>query len=284
MDPFLFQSQGERARQIAAYTEYLHQRDGQPNRTSRTLPKRAAFFDELARQPVRWQGPLDRATFHENLGRRTESGLDPRLLWLLGAAKANRGEKFGVELALARSVNAGSEDDPHCFVQLEEIVHTRLLLEACRLFDLEVEIAPPALTSRLLIHAMTLLPGQLSAPLVLCGEVAGCVMFQLLWEQAELFGEQPEVAERLRLIVREILIDELGHVAFARALLGAAALGIARRILPSVARALVHDMPEFAWLAGSQEQFVDRVLRFDLGAPAGARDIGALLPILCPTI
>jgi hypothetical protein len=277
MDPFLFQNQDERARQIAAYTEYLHQRDGKPDRTSRTLPKRVRFFDELAQQPVRWQGPLDRAAFYQNLRRRSEPGLEPRLLWLLGAAKANRGEKFGVELAIERSsMRDGGEDDPHCFVQLEEIVHTRLhtrlLLEACRVFDLEVEISPPPLTSRLLIHAMTALPHQFAAPLVLCGEVAGCVMFQILWEKADLFSEEPAVVERLRTIVREILIDELGHVVLARALLGGTALGMARRILPSVARALIKDMPEFAWLAGSGERFVERVLRFDLGTAAGARE------------
>lgn len=273
MDPFLAQSQDERTRQIAAYTEYLRQRDGKPDRASRTLPKRTRFFDELTQQPVRWQGALDRATFHAYLGRLAEPGLDPRLLWLLGAAKANRGEKFGVELSLERSpVSDGGEDDPHYFVQLEEIVHTRLLLEACRVFDLEVEIAPPALASRVLIHAMTLLPARLSAPLVLCGEVVGCVMFQILWEQAALFSEQPEVVDRLRMIVREILIDELGHVVLARTVLGAAALGMARRILPAVARALIKDMPEFAWLSGSGERFVERVLRFDLGSAAGARE------------
>jgi hypothetical protein len=61
-------------------------------------------------------------------------------------------------------------------------------------------------------------------------------------------------------------------VVLARALLGGTALGMARRILPSVARALIKDMPEFAWLAGSGECFVERVSRFDLGTAAGARE------------
>jgi hypothetical protein len=87
----------------------------------------------------------------------------------------------------------------------------------------------------------------------------GAVMFQLLLDTASVFRPQPEVEQRLRWIVREILIDEIGHITFSRARLEPDMLALARRLMPPIARALVRSMSELALLAGGERHLLERV-------------------------
>jgi hypothetical protein len=82
------------------YLAFLAERDGEPDLLRRTLSRREAFFDRLAREPVRAAVTIDRGTYLRNLARRRpEADLDDRMLWLLATAKANQAERFGVGLA-----------------------------------------------------------------------------------------------------------------------------------------------------------------------------------------
>jgi hypothetical protein len=188
---------------------------------------------------------------------------------LLAAAKCNRGERFGVELALERGrLGNGELDETRQYIELEELIHTRLLEDACALFGLDVPLRPPPPLQQVVIRAMVVLPDAASLPLVLCGEVVGTVGFQLLQEALSLFAGEPEVAARLKALVGEILLDEMGHVVFNRAMLGRAQLTAARALLPVVVHASVRDVPELAQLAGGTDRFLARVQRFAEGGPA----------------
>src|SRR5215472_2306393 len=85
---------------IARYREFLTARDGEADPLRHRLSKREAFFDELARSPVRSGVVIDRAAYLRNMARRRpEPGLDLPILWILATAKANQAERFGVGLA-----------------------------------------------------------------------------------------------------------------------------------------------------------------------------------------
>ena len=122
---------------IVRYREFLVARHGEVDLLRHSLSKRAAFFDDLARSPVRSSAPIDRASYFRNMARRRiEPGLEPRMLWILATAKANQAERFGVGLAeLLGRVNG---DDPaRVHVTLQETYHTRMLAtsspcSACR--------------------------------------------------------------------------------------------------------------------------------------------------------
>jgi hypothetical protein len=258
VNPFLRLPPERRRDELGAYLKFLRGRDGEIDGTTLVNRRRDATT-------VRWRGPLDRASFHRNFHRLRDEEVSPQVLWLLAAAKANRSEKYGVDISLALARRRPLSEIRH-YMELEELVHTRALLDACALFGLQVEMLRPPPLHRALIWMMTRLPDPLALPVILCGEVAGAVGFALMREQIPaLFGDEPDVAARLNELLTEILVDELGHVIFNRAMLGQVGLTAARLALPFVVRSLLHDMPEIARLAGGPRQFVERVVQFQLG-------------------
>jgi hypothetical protein len=108
---------------------------------------------------------------------------------------------------------------------------------------------------------MMWLPERLRWILVLCGEVVGCVVFEILREKSSLFSAQPEVEERLRALLGEIYHDELLHVAYLRARLHPWAIRFAHRIAPLVAGGVMREVPQFYTLGCSKCEFVARLRR-----------------------
>jgi hypothetical protein len=267
-DPLAVLPDAERHRRLDAYLDFLRARDGEPDLPQRRLSHREAFFQELAARPVQWTGPLDRRRFHEHLARRATPDLDRKLVWLLAAAKSNRAEHYGVtlDLSLRGDHFAEHENGEHMtYIDLEEFYHTRILRDCCACFGLEFDLMPPRSFTRFFAALVVRSPAKLRLITALCGELFGCVAFQVLWETADVFSAQPEVRDRIRLLIREILIDEMGHTAYGNAMLGAAGLALVRAMVPRVATYFLLDLPEFAILAGGRRAFLERVAAFDLG-------------------
>ena len=55
---------------IVRYREFLVARDGEADLLRHSLSKREAFFDDLARSPVRSSAPIDRGSYFRNMARR----------------------------------------------------------------------------------------------------------------------------------------------------------------------------------------------------------------------
>jgi hypothetical protein len=255
----------ERERKLALYLDFLRRRDGVPDRKARRLSRREPFFEELARDPVLWDSDLDRAAFQRYLHARPPADLDPRLLWLLAAAKANRGERWAIERELARREARGEPGDAwSVYIGLEETYHTRILADACRSVGFEAPLLEPPRGQRAFIRALLPLPRRLRLPLTLASEIFGCACFAVLLERASVFAGRRAVVERLQRLVREILTDEAGHVLYCRSRLGPAGLAAARLALPVIGRVLLRDLAEFAHLAGGERAFLDRLAGFDL--------------------
>jgi hypothetical protein len=94
---------------------------------------------------------------------------------------------------------------------------------------------------------------------VLAGEIVGAAVFRLLHENLRLFDEQPEVRDRMGVLIREIYLDEVLHVAFLRASLGRAQLLAARAFLPVVAGAVLRDVPQLASLGCTTRGILERL-------------------------
>jgi hypothetical protein len=88
----------------------------------------------------------------------------------------------------------------------------------------------------------------------------------MLWEKIDLFSDDPKAVERLRTLMREILIDEMGHAAYGHAMLGTAGIVTVRTFAPRVAAHFLRDLPEFAHLVGGRDAFLKRVAAFDLAS------------------
>jgi hypothetical protein len=240
---------------IGGYLDFLVARDGTPDFLRRTLSRREAFFDRLARDPVRSRIRIDRETYLRNLARRRpERGLDDRMLWLLATAKANQAERFGVGLAELYGRVTGESDPVQVHVQLQEVYHTRILADVVGIFGLPVHARPPALVARIIVKLLVTMPEEWGLPLAGCAEMAGCILFRMLRARGvALFADEPAVARRIRVLYDEILADEIGHVGYIAARLGPAGRGLMRGLYRVLAVRLAGQLPELVALCGRAE-------------------------------
>jgi hypothetical protein len=239
---------------LRRYSEFLLARDGEADLLRQRLSKREEFFDDIARNPIRSRALIDPATYFRNMAHgRRETGLEPRMLWLLATAKANQVERFGV--GLAELLGRVSTDDPtRVHVLLQETYHTRILAYIVAMFGLPVRPRPPRLLVRLMIHLMVSIPEACALPLVGAGEMVGCVIFRELRDKGvKLFADEPAVAERIRILYDEILVDEIGHVGFIAARLDERGRAIMRWLYARLSSTLASQFPEIGMLLGHQE-------------------------------
>lgn len=247
-----------------AFFAHLNRRDGAPDAKGRTFAIREKMYAELARTPARREGLIDPEVFARNLRRRNgpEAGLDERMLWALCAAKANRGEAYGVDYQFKNGYfDVSSDTDPFLFIAIEEQYHTRVLKDALDLFGLEIDFDEPTALFRFFIQALVKLPRSLSDVLVFCSEIVGSVCFRLILDKArELFADP-----HLDKLLAQILVDEVGHVYFLRSRLGPARLKLAKAMLPAVAKGILDNFPEGPALFG-YDRILQAVLTADLDA------------------
>jgi hypothetical protein len=277
-DPFRILSAEERDTHLKGYLEYLTQRDGEINVEERRLPHREVRFSELEAKPVEWAGDIDLEGFYQHYRETGKPPIDQKTVWLVAAAKANLGEAYGVDIELSRffsdPVRVERADPLYLYLMLEEHCHTRLLEELCRTCRIQPEWRLPARLNRAAVHLMTKLPERVRWIPILAGEVLGSEVFKMLREGAQLFDAQPEVAERLDSLLREIWIDEVFHVAYLRAKIGPWGVRLARLLLPVVAWSVMHDVPELHRLGWTRQSVLAR-LRQGIEIPS---DIGWMAP------
>jgi hypothetical protein len=261
------------------YVAWLHETDGLPDLQARTLPSREARFRELESRP-KPPALVDQAVYDRNVRRsRPEPGLDRRTLWALAVAKANRAERYGIELKLwLKGFEPRGADDPYTFVELQELYHTRIFVALLRTVGIDGEILPPKGLTRLVVTLAGGLPHAISDVVALAAELSGVAAFRLLLETArELFADEPVVLAEIEDLFRQILVEEVGHVRFLRSRLGPLRLRIAAALLPLVTRGMIDDMPELVALLG-RDRYLAEVMRCDVtGAVA---DYEGRMPLL----
>lgn len=236
---------------IQGYREFLMRRDGEADLLNRRLANREDFFAELEASPVRSARPADRDQFLRNLRRRhPEPGLDPKMLFLLATAKLNQAERFGVGLGETYGLNSDADLPPErVYLELEEHYHTRLLAYVLDVFDLTFQVVPPPFVLRQFVKTGVFLPERLGFLFVGAAEMAGCVMFdELRRVGVELFGDEPEVSERIERLYSEILTDEIGHVGYCASRCTRAERAVMRRLYPLIGRFFARQTAEISML------------------------------------
>src|SRR5262245_10802692 len=212
----------QRRRIAADFIAFALARDGTPDVRRRSLAQRDAFFADLAAQETpRWDGPaIDPGEFARwHRGTASLAGAPPLVAWLVKVARANEGEGWGVDYLLDRGgfdgLGSGGQLQPRDFADLEETYHTRIMREVVRLFGLEYELRMPPQVVQQSVKLMAHLPRQASYMLLLAGELMGTVAFAHMARQGEaLLADHPAICARVRALLDEILIDEVGHVTF----------------------------------------------------------------------
>jgi hypothetical protein len=238
LDPRLFTPlpPAERAALGDAYLAFVRERDGEPDLARRRLARREAWFAELTARPLpEWTGErIDRDAFRRwHLGERRLRDASPLAVWLVAIARANEGEEWGVDYLLDRGGFQGLGKhgvlQPRDFADLEETYHTRIFKEIVRLFGLDFELRPPPRPIQQSVKLMAYLPESLSFTLLAAGELMGTIAFLELAERGErLLAGQPAVLARVRELLDEILIDEVGHVTYLLGSMGPVRLSTVR--------------------------------------------------------
>ncbi|QRN96959.1 hypothetical protein JRI60_49705 [Archangium violaceum] len=255
---------------LLSYREFLERRNGTMDFT-RGFSRREEWMREAATWDARYEGPVDGEAFnraYESFDAVKE--LSPPLVALLTFVKANAGEAYGVEV-VNRVRGKRHQDSPDTFHQLErtlgyeETYHTRILIGATRHFGVEVKGAwRPPLQLKMLIGTLAYAPGVLFHPVLLASEVVGVFAFQwMLKRVGEIFRDQPAVRESMERRLIEILVDEVGHVAFNRMAVGPKGLAVARRMTGGVLRGVVGSTPEYGAL-GMDEHEMRKLDTFEL--------------------
>jgi hypothetical protein len=237
---------------VGVYLNHLRLRDGIIDLEAGTLSKREVWFGQLESNPVLWPKAVDLVQFGRNSEKFVDRNADEIMLFLLVISKISRTENYGaVRLAASGRIEAAGEFSPDAYMNTEELYHTRILENIVRCFGIELEIVPPPVVHRALIHGMMKLPKSATLPIILASECAAAITFRLLIDKAEgLFSAHPDVRDRIVLLLQDILTDEIGHVAYCRSKLNGFGIRLTRSVYPVVVKQLLAGLPEMTALLG----------------------------------
>lgn len=201
----------EKQRERAAYLAFLKQRDGQPDVPGRKLTNREPFFRAIDEDPIRWEGEVPVEEFRRIVESDNVSGAFELALWLAVMARTNEGESFGGDMAMKKHDDRPADmNDPMTWIELEELYHTRILLDALRTLGIEWQLQEPQGTIRWFLLALVKLPKPLASVPIFMGEIVGVLLFNELREKAlELFGNESPRRIGVEFISQNPAIPEL---------------------------------------------------------------------------
>jgi hypothetical protein len=248
LDLFRPLSPDARKEKRAAYQRFLLDRDGRLDRETRTLSRREQGMARYTK-PLSRVREIDRRTFDAQYSA-FDASLPTSLetLLLLALVKVNAAEAYGVNQTFDKALREAAKhgDDLELTLLVEETYHTRILLSSAVPYGIEVDAPyePPA-GLRALVGAIAHFPETMARPLTLAGEILGTLLFlELLRKTRSVLSHDPELRDSIEERICEIMVDEIGHVAYNRMLLGRAGLAQTRVVLPLVALSLARAVPE----------------------------------------
>lgn len=255
---------------LGDYLAFLERRNGTTD-ASQTYPLRDEWLSAANAEPARYPGAVDEQLFQRSWTRfQPEAAAAPALVSLLAFVKVNAGEAYGVEAVSksrhARPVTSDLFDRVERILGREETYHTKILLGATHHFDVPAPSGAwtPPLSVKLLIGTLVHVPKAFFHPVLLGAEVGGVFTFNWMLQRVNtLFADYPDVRESLEARLIEILVDEIGHVAFNRLAVGPRGMAAAERLAPEVAHHGAGVTPEFQALGWSRPT-LDEFARFDL--------------------
>jgi hypothetical protein len=266
----------ERDANFEAYWGYCLRHDGELLQDEKDLVKKRNILAGFQRHPVRSRRSLaDPAGFYRNHAVMQDDArsLDRRTLLLTFLYKFARHEYVGISAAWRRTrpITASTSliGKIGLYHLCEEFSHLRLFQEIFRTFHLdEVEWLPLAGWKGRVYGLFPMFPEALLAPPAFVSELMGLTVYRHIdGVLDDILGGEPEVRERVRDLLREVMTDEVAHVGQRRNFLGPIGVRVAGLMVESMYRAFFRDIPE-ASLLFDVEQMVQDGRAFDYSAIA----------------
>ena len=241
----------EREENFESYWLYQQRRDGEILEDAKDLSEKRKGLARFQATPIRTRRPVPEA-FHRNYVtmRDDPRSLDRRTVLLTFLYKFARHEWIGISAAwdetptLARAVYL--IDKISRYHLAEEFCHMRLFQEMFRTFGLEgVEWGPLPKRTKQLYGAFARLPGPVVAPPAFVSELMGLTVYLQLDAMLEdIVGDEPDVRDRIRELLRAIMTDELSHVGERRNFMGPVGVRAAKLMVRPMFRAFFGGIPE----------------------------------------
>lgn len=251
-------TKAQREQQEKDYLTYIKERDGFPDVHQRTLAKREEVYAAYRANPVTYDGPVPVDEFWEiynSHGKKASPQSSRMALWMNVLARVNSGEKYGVDLGVRRyGKEQPNYEDPLTYLEMEEFYHTHILFDALRVVGVNVSYERPKGMMKWFVFVISTIPKFFALPAILMAEIVATMVFLRLWKDAQaLFGTTSEAGRRIVWLVEQILLDEIGHIAYAQSKLGPVRLAITKLLMPITAYIMVRMDRSLATLYDAKE-------------------------------
>jgi len=259
-----------RRENLAAYRDFLLNRDGTKDLDKRQLDRREEGMRRYER-PLPRIREIDRGVFdaqYKAFDPKVE--MSPELTLLLALVKVNGAEAYGVEAGFDAALKRALKSKDECELTLlcEETYHTRILLSTALSYGVDATapfVPPPSL--RVLIGAIGATPPFIARPLIFASEVLGVLVFSSLLDKSrQILSHDPEMRDAVEERLSEVLVDEMGHCSYNRMLLGPAGLAQARVLVPIIAAAMSSTIPELKALGAMPSDTGEAIARLVSGS------------------
>ena len=164
----------------------------------------------------------------------------------------------------------------------EEFSHMRLFQEVFHTFHLDhVEWVPLGKWMSRMYRLFPMLPEPMLAPPAFVSELMGLTVYAHIDGLLDdILADEPEARDRVRMLLREVMTDELAHVGHRRNFLGPLGLRAAQCMVGSMYRAFFRDIPETRLLF-NVDQMVRDGKTFDYNTIAAEMLAKSWIPSYC---
>jgi hypothetical protein len=256
----------ERNANFEAYWAYCVRHDGAILQSQKDLVKKRDTLAGFQAHRVRSRRPLaDPNRFYRNhvIMHDDPRTLDRKTLLLTFLYKFARHEYVGISAAWDRTEPITESTSMIAKIGLyhlcEDFGHMRLFQEIFQTFHLDyVEWAPLGKWMSRMYRLFPMFPEAMLAPPAFVSELMGLTVYKHIdGVLDDILADEPEVRERVRTLLREVMTDEVAHVGQRRNFLGPLGLRAARLMVESMYRAFFRDIPETVLLFDVEQMVRD---------------------------
>lgn len=248
------------------YWVFTQQHGGELLETDRDLVKKRARLKFFQDNPVKLRTPLSNPeAFYRNYVDMQDDpkSLDRMTLMLTGMYKFARHEWVGIKGAwdaVPDMANSHTVEDKISRVHLaEEFCHVRLFDEMLRTCGLDkVEWVPLSPWKEKVYEQFPKFPGFLMDAPAFVTELMGVTYYCHLHRLFDdILADEPEVRERMKLLLDEITIDEIAHVGQRRNFVGSIGMKISKWLVKPFYTMFFNDIPEVGVLFDVKQMIKD---------------------------
>ena len=149
----------------------------------------------------------------------------------------------------------------------EEFCHIRLFHEMFLTFQLDrIEWVPLGKWMGRLYRYLPKFPEAIMSPPAFVSELMGLTLYRHLDRLLDdILADEPEARDHIRMMLREIMIDELAHTGQRRNFIGPIGMAVSRRMIAPMFRMFYRDLPESEYLL-DVDKMIEEATAFDYSA------------------